>query len=344
MDLLLAGGFLSIGIGTFAFAVGPVLSGSELGLGPTAIWAAIGAGLFGAALIAFAPFVSRRTGKRRRALAVTVVLVVMSLFAIWLERSLSRPRPRAVERGRNPLAGHRRGIRASRPALARRGRRLRSSLPPPRSRPRQLAHARADAGRLRRPPLRARSAALERLRPAERRPAPVRLRRPPRRRLARDRPGRVRARRRRGAGARGARDPRRPRPVPLRDLGPDQHARVGRRPGDDPASAQVRIDRGPAGGAVRGARALLRPPARRRSTRRCGATSTSWSPTASSTSRWRSTRRWRSAPTRRSRSSGSSRRASRTCASTPAHATPSSRSPSATGGASSASRMTAPGS
>ena len=56
MDLLLAGGFLSIGIGTFTFAVAPVLSGSELGLGPTAIWAAIGAGLFGAALIAFAPY------------------------------------------------------------------------------------------------------------------------------------------------------------------------------------------------------------------------------------------------------------------------------------------------
>jgi signal transduction histidine kinase len=84
MDLLLAGGFLSIGIGTFTFAVGPVLSSSELGLGSSAIWAAIGAGLFGAALIAFAPYLSRRTGKRRRALAVTVVLVVMSLFAIWL--------------------------------------------------------------------------------------------------------------------------------------------------------------------------------------------------------------------------------------------------------------------
>jgi signal transduction histidine kinase len=85
MDLLLAGGFLAIGLGTFAFAVAPVFSGSELALGPTEIWAAIGAGLFGAALIAFAPYVSRRTGKRRRALAVTFVLVVMALFGIWLD-------------------------------------------------------------------------------------------------------------------------------------------------------------------------------------------------------------------------------------------------------------------
>ena len=83
MDLLLAGGFLSIGIGTFAFAVAPVLSGTELG--PAEIWAAIGAGLFGAALIAFAPYVSRRTGNRRRAVAVTVALVALSLVAIWLD-------------------------------------------------------------------------------------------------------------------------------------------------------------------------------------------------------------------------------------------------------------------
>ena len=64
MDLLLAGGFLAIGVGTFAFAVAPVLSGDEPGSARSRRWAAIGASLFGAALIAFAPFVSRRTGKR----------------------------------------------------------------------------------------------------------------------------------------------------------------------------------------------------------------------------------------------------------------------------------------
>jgi len=85
MDLLLTGGFLAIGVGTFAFAVAPVLSPAALGLGPGETWAAIGASLFGAALIAFAPFVSRRTGSRRRALAVLVVLVALSLVAIWLD-------------------------------------------------------------------------------------------------------------------------------------------------------------------------------------------------------------------------------------------------------------------
>ena len=85
MDLLLAGGFLAIGIGTFAFAVAPALSGTELGLGPAEIWAAIGAGLFGSALISFAPYVSRTTGKRRRALAVTVALVALALLGIWMD-------------------------------------------------------------------------------------------------------------------------------------------------------------------------------------------------------------------------------------------------------------------
>jgi signal transduction histidine kinase len=88
MDLLLAGGFLSIGVGTFAFAVAPVLSGDELR--PIEGWAAIGASLFGAALIAVAPFVNRRTTGRRRALAATSGLVVISLFGIWLDARVLR--------------------------------------------------------------------------------------------------------------------------------------------------------------------------------------------------------------------------------------------------------------
>src|SRR3954447_22505082 len=83
MDLLLAAGFLATGVGTFVFAVAPVLSGNEPGLGSIETWAAVGATLFGAALIAAAPFVSRRTGRRKRALAVTVVLVLVSLTGIW---------------------------------------------------------------------------------------------------------------------------------------------------------------------------------------------------------------------------------------------------------------------
>jgi len=83
MDLLLTGGFLAIGVGTFAFAVLPVLSGESLGM--TEGWAAIGANLFGTSLIAFAPFVDRKTGTRRRALAATVGLVVAALIGIWLD-------------------------------------------------------------------------------------------------------------------------------------------------------------------------------------------------------------------------------------------------------------------
>ena len=81
MDLLLTGGFLATGVGTFVFAVVPVLSGGGLGL--TAGWAAIGANLFGTALIAFAPFVDRKTASRRRALAATVILVLLALVGLW---------------------------------------------------------------------------------------------------------------------------------------------------------------------------------------------------------------------------------------------------------------------
>lgn len=83
MDLLLAAGFLAIGVGAFAFAVVPVLSGSDLG--PVEGWAAIGASVFGTALIAVAPFVTLRIGRRRRALVATATLVVVTLSGIWLD-------------------------------------------------------------------------------------------------------------------------------------------------------------------------------------------------------------------------------------------------------------------
>jgi signal transduction histidine kinase len=83
MDLLLAAGFFATGIGTFAFAVAPVLSGNEAGLASVETWAALGASLFGAALIAVAPFVTQKTTRRKRALVVTVVLVLVSLLGIW---------------------------------------------------------------------------------------------------------------------------------------------------------------------------------------------------------------------------------------------------------------------
>jgi len=83
MDLLLTGGFLATGLGTFAFAVAPVLPGGRLDT--TESWATIGACLFGGALIAFAPFVHRRTPRRRRALVATIFLVIGALTGIWLD-------------------------------------------------------------------------------------------------------------------------------------------------------------------------------------------------------------------------------------------------------------------
>jgi signal transduction histidine kinase len=83
MDLLLAAGFLATGVGTFAFAVAPVLPGGRLDT--TESWAAIGACLFGGALIAFSPFVNRKTPRRRRALVATVGLVAAALTGIWFD-------------------------------------------------------------------------------------------------------------------------------------------------------------------------------------------------------------------------------------------------------------------
>ena len=82
MDMLLAGGFLAIGIGTFAFKVAPVIGGGTLAA--VDAWAATGSELLAAALIAAAPFVSRRVSVRRRALGAALGFVAGSLVAIWL--------------------------------------------------------------------------------------------------------------------------------------------------------------------------------------------------------------------------------------------------------------------
>jgi signal transduction histidine kinase len=83
MDLLLAAGFLAIGAGSFAFRVAPAIDGGALS--PVEAWAAIGADLFGAALIAAAPFVTRRVSGRPRALAVTAAITIVVLFGTWLD-------------------------------------------------------------------------------------------------------------------------------------------------------------------------------------------------------------------------------------------------------------------
>jgi signal transduction histidine kinase len=66
LDLLLAGGFWSIALGTVAFGLVPVLSGEALP--PNAAWQYVGAQLLGAGLIAIAPFADSRQPARRRAL------------------------------------------------------------------------------------------------------------------------------------------------------------------------------------------------------------------------------------------------------------------------------------
>ncbi len=88
MDLLLAAGFLAIGLGSAIFAVAPVIAFDELD--PTEAWAAIGAAIFGTALVALAPFVARRVTKRRRALVVTLCVVGLALLGVWVDSRVLR--------------------------------------------------------------------------------------------------------------------------------------------------------------------------------------------------------------------------------------------------------------
>ena len=83
LDLLLAAGFCVAGVGTLAFSVLPVLGGDNQGA-PEA-WAAIGARVFAATLIALAPLVpSPRIVARTRALLVGIAMLLLALLAIWL--------------------------------------------------------------------------------------------------------------------------------------------------------------------------------------------------------------------------------------------------------------------
>ena len=185
----------------------------------------------------------------------------------------------------------------------------------------------------------------ERIRLTGRLPAAALIRRAAGRRLAGDRLRRVRARGRRGARTRRARDPRRARPVPLHDLdpasmlesgaAPEGSARRGSRRRPPLAQQEARfaiLALSSASGSApvrRRAPALRRRPhRRRRARRRAGGRS----------------RTSRSRPTSRSRSSGSCRRGSRTCASTPAHGAPGSGSGSAGSSGSSSSGTTGPAS
>ena len=78
LDLLLAGGFFSIALGTVAFGLLPVLDSGSLT--SAAAWQYLGARLLGAGLIAIAPYTDGRIAARRRAL-VAVGAGVLGLLA-----------------------------------------------------------------------------------------------------------------------------------------------------------------------------------------------------------------------------------------------------------------------
>ena len=83
LDLLLAAGFFVAGVGTLAFSVVPVLGGSPQDA-PEA-WAAIGARVLAATLIALAPLVpAPRIIARKRVLLIGLVVLIGALVALWL--------------------------------------------------------------------------------------------------------------------------------------------------------------------------------------------------------------------------------------------------------------------
>ena len=83
LDLFLAAGFMVAAAGTLAFAILPVLGGDPQG-SPEA-WAALGARVLAATLIALAPVVpGGRIAAPARVLCAGIALLVLALVAIWL--------------------------------------------------------------------------------------------------------------------------------------------------------------------------------------------------------------------------------------------------------------------
>lgn len=82
LDLLLAGGFWSIALGTSTFVLATLLDDGSLPV--EAAWTSLGSRVLGAGLIALAPFVSARATARRRLLVLTGAAVPLSVAALWL--------------------------------------------------------------------------------------------------------------------------------------------------------------------------------------------------------------------------------------------------------------------
>lgn len=82
MDVLLSAGFLATALGAFAFDVAPAIGVERITSEET--WAWLGAAIVAAALIAVAPFTSRKLAARRRAIAIAWVAVMLGLALVWL--------------------------------------------------------------------------------------------------------------------------------------------------------------------------------------------------------------------------------------------------------------------
>jgi signal transduction histidine kinase len=83
LDLLLGAGFSVAAAGTLGFAVLPVLDGDPQG--PVAAWGATLARVLAATLIALAPVArAQRLAARRRALALTGIVLLATLIMLWL--------------------------------------------------------------------------------------------------------------------------------------------------------------------------------------------------------------------------------------------------------------------
>ena len=83
LDLLLAAGFCVAGVGTLAFGIVPVLGGDPQEAAEA--WAALGARVLAATLIALAPIVpGRRIAARGKALLAGIAIVLVALVTIWL--------------------------------------------------------------------------------------------------------------------------------------------------------------------------------------------------------------------------------------------------------------------
>ena len=81
LDLLLCGGFSAASASMLIFSIAPVVGGHPLH--PVAAWAGIGGRLFAWVLIAAAPFTTRRSSARGRALGEMLLGVAIVLALCW---------------------------------------------------------------------------------------------------------------------------------------------------------------------------------------------------------------------------------------------------------------------